>query len=1028
MSTPSGTNAHDELNKSFSGIHEDPETEPGGKQDQSADSESEDDRYLLTQNDAPQAQKISERKRQDVAIFQTFVTERERWRDPGKDTSLSRSGENGLSASAKRSDNRIIDAPREYQLELFERAKKKNIIVVLDTGTGKTLIAVLLLRHMVEEEMERRALVQHTQPQPLPNKTAFFLVENVALCVQQHRVLRSNLPVPIGRVHGDCGQGSRREFWETQLRDNMVVVSTAQVLLDGLNNGFLSMKHISLIIFDEAHHTKKKHPYAEIIKSHYVRADAAHRPKILGMTASPVDAQTKDVRAAAAELEGVMFSEIATVSDDILSQTPKAQETYQSYDQLLPKEQTRTALWDRINHLASDNHFFRAALDFTEEASSTLGPWCADRFWYYLLSDVEVTRLRERTQGDMGNQGLPVETINQAVDAIEAIRGLVQETSCQEKARIPQRLYFSSKFRGLLETLEDQFEKGTSRCIVFVEKRSMALILSKLLQEEHIRIPGVSPAYLVGLHAASSFVAMSFREQVEVLDDFKQGICNCLITTTVAEEGIDIPACDLVIRWDMYKTMIQYIQSRGRARQEGSRFISLIESHNITHLRRFKQATRDSTALRQFCSALPEDRKVQDTYVVDTAAMARMEAGAQRQLEIEATGARISYQNCLEILARFVSSLHGPSDANFCPEFTVMPIGRNFMAHVVLPEVSPISYVAGQPQRAKQLARRSAAYEACVMLHEKKYIDDNLQSTLAKRLPAMRNARLAISSQKKANYEMRIKPQIWSETGHIDTLYATILILDNPSAVSRSAVKTMSILTRKPLPLMMPDVQLYFGTGHTSPVKLVTTQQPISLDSDRLKHLHGFTLKVFDDIFSKQFNAEASDMPYFLAPTLDPAKNTSSEAIELDWEMIKACQVDAFLEWENQPEDFYRDKLVVDHLDGSRKMITCGINPNLKPSSPTPVGAPVPKSRAYRSVEPTIKEYSNSYFLRMRKVCASQWREDQPVVDAEILSLRRNFLDQYWVDEATNNRCSIILQPLKVSPVSAPKSFPVVRR
>lgn len=51
---------------------------------------------------------------------------------------------------------KIISSPREYQLELFERAKQKNIIAVLDTGTGKTLIAVLLLRHILDQELEDR--------------------------------------------------------------------------------------------------------------------------------------------------------------------------------------------------------------------------------------------------------------------------------------------------------------------------------------------------------------------------------------------------------------------------------------------------------------------------------------------------------------------------------------------------------------------------------------------------------------------------------------------------------------------------------------------------------------------------------------------------------------------------------------------------------------------------------------------------------------------------------------------------------
>jgi endoribonuclease Dicer len=67
-------------------------------------------------------------------------------------------------------DNRTaLTDPREYQLELFERAKKENTIAVLDTGSGKTFIAVLLIRHVLDQEIERKSA-------GLVPRTAFFMV------------------------------------------------------------------------------------------------------------------------------------------------------------------------------------------------------------------------------------------------------------------------------------------------------------------------------------------------------------------------------------------------------------------------------------------------------------------------------------------------------------------------------------------------------------------------------------------------------------------------------------------------------------------------------------------------------------------------------------------------------------------------------------------------------------------------------------------------------------------------------------
>jgi len=70
---------------------------------------------------------------------------------------------------AKNESKPIITGPREYQLELFERAKQQNTIAVLDTGTGKTLIAVLLLRYIMDQELEWRRLGETA-------RIAFFLV------------------------------------------------------------------------------------------------------------------------------------------------------------------------------------------------------------------------------------------------------------------------------------------------------------------------------------------------------------------------------------------------------------------------------------------------------------------------------------------------------------------------------------------------------------------------------------------------------------------------------------------------------------------------------------------------------------------------------------------------------------------------------------------------------------------------------------------------------------------------------------
>ena len=52
-----------------------------------------------------------------------------------------------------------------------------------------------------------------------------------------------------------------------------------------------------------------------------------------------------------------------------------------------------------------------------------------------------------------------------------------------------------------------------------------------------------------------------------------------LVATSVAEEGLDIRQCNVVIRFDLAKTVLAYIQSRGRARKPGSDYILMHERY-----------------------------------------------------------------------------------------------------------------------------------------------------------------------------------------------------------------------------------------------------------------------------------------------------------------------------------------------------------------------------------------------------------------------------------------------------------------
>ena len=144
-----------------------------------------------------------------------------------------------LSVVSHVQDGEVKIRSREYQLEMFEASMKKNIIVAMDTGSGKTHIAIL----RIMEEIHRS-----------PGKLVWFLAPQVALCMQQFEVMKKHLPavnVKILTGADNVEHWSNQKVWNAFLDGVQVVVSTHAVLADALTHGFVTMAKLALLVFDE---------------------------------------------------------------------------------------------------------------------------------------------------------------------------------------------------------------------------------------------------------------------------------------------------------------------------------------------------------------------------------------------------------------------------------------------------------------------------------------------------------------------------------------------------------------------------------------------------------------------------------------------------------------------------------------------------------------------------------------------------------------------------------------------------------
>ncbi|KAI0009988.1 hypothetical protein F4779DRAFT_579491 [Xylariaceae sp. FL0662B] len=914
----------------------------------------------------------------------------------------------------KAEEEKIISSPREYQTELFERAKTKNVIAVLDTGTGKTLIAALLLRHTIEKELEDRSAGKSP-------RVSFFLVDKVVLALQQYEVLKANLDHPIERFYGDLAESTLTyDFWQQKTKDNMVIVCTAAILLASLHHSFVRMDQINLLVFDEAHHTKKNHPYARIIKDFYASLEEGgqRRPRILGMTASPVDAKI-DVTDAATKLEGLLHSEIATVADPTVftrSSINRPLEDLIEYS--MAPDPYETPLWQKLHRLVGHNDVLRRLFVYSRECTAELGRWCADRVWQICLTHEEAQKMEAKTERNFISR-----KVQMPIAALDAERLLVREAYhlvADHELSAPDHnlCHLSGKVYSLVGALRTHLDPEKDKCIIFVEQRLTAMLLNDLLKQPSMNMAAVRSGMLLGATGSDSGDAgMTLKEQFVTMHRFRHGDLNCIFATSVAEEGLDIPDCNLVIRFDLCKTMIQYVQSRGRARRKDSKFFHMVEMTNHGQIQSVFDNEDSEARLRQFYGTLSEDRLLtRNDYNID---YFLSQEKSHRTYIVPSTGAKLTYKMSLVILANFVSTLPHPLDTTLTADYVLRHIGREFECEVLLPDTSPIRSAIGRRATSKQVAKCSAAFEMCLQLKRKKYLDDYLQSTFAKKLPTMRNAHLAISSKKRAEYPMRTKPYIWDSRGMPEELFITILKLSCPEALDRPS-RPIALLTRQPLP-QVAEFPLFFGNQRTSDVECVPLSSAIETTPAEIEVLNHFTLKIFKDVFSKEYKPDPEKMPYFLAPVIQAHdfdfENVNSNArLAVDWGCLSRLQNTAeYLELENQSDGLLEEKFVIDPHDGSRKFYTIRRRHDLKPTDPELPGLPKGQQgrKARREAPADIWNFSVSLWSNARAKITV--RDDLPVMEAEYIPIRRNLLDEFDKPKDIARRCYLIFETLKIS-------------
>ncbi|PLB42079.1 putative RNA helicase/RNAse III [Aspergillus candidus] len=902
--------------------------------------------------------------------------------------------------ASKEANNGALD-PREYQIELFEKAKAQNTIAVLDTGSGKTLIAVLLIKHIMHNELIDRA-------DGKPHRISFFLVNSVTLAFQQATVLRNNLDQQVAHLYGAMGTDHWNEqTWREHFKNNMVIVCTAEILNQCLLNAFFKIEQINLLVFDEAHHTKKEHAYARIIRDSYLKTPIANRPRIFGMTASPIDTKG-DIIAEAMRLETLLDSKIATTSKLTLMRQVVSRpiEITWEYDRLgLPFQ---TDLHKLVESRFGDVASLEPILRFSLQASSELGIWCADRVWQHALSDETLPRLEGKikvAQGDAFSEKLERE-----ISRVREAQDLIKKHGSSDLRSVSD---LSPKVQVLQNQLGHHFsQKRETKCIIFTQRRYTARILFELFSV--LDMPHLRPGLLIGIRASDiGGMNITFRQQFLALMKFRDGDINCLFATSVAEEGLDIPDCNLVVRFDLYDTLIQYVQSRGRARRSDSTYVNMVEKNNTDHERRLAEARDSEKAMRRFCETLPEDRILLGN---DDLHSVLQKHEGQRIFTVKTTGAKLTYYSAITVLSRYASSLQYENDLTAQVMYVVLPACNAYTCEVILPEKSPVRGLTGSPALKRCTAKQAAAFDTCLLLRKHQLLDDNFNSIYRKRLPLMRNAKLAITSKRANMYDMLPKSSFWNNKQDVlpDVLFGTVITLNPSKRLSRNH-RSIILLTRERLP-EFPPFPIFLDADVETIVVSFPLGKSLLFSAEDLNHLTEFTFRVFHDVFHKVYDQEPEKLPYWLAPANSQATFQKDEHPRnlVDWEILSFVQSFDKNYVLQSNDSSMLDRFVFDPWDGRYRYFTTAVERGLKPSSAPPPY--IPRRRHMENIMGYCLSLSKNGRARFFSKC--DW--NQPVYQAELVRLRRNLLDKMTDKEKmTETRCAICIEPLKVSAIPA---------
>lgn len=353
------------------------------------------------------------------------------------------------------------------------------------------------------------------------------------------------------------------------------------------------------------------------------------------------------------------------------------------------------------------------------EICEDLGSWAAD--WY-------ISETIGRFMAGVKLQGSSSEVFMDP-ELVYLVRAF-QNVNVKPPPKLDEYSDLSEKVRRLIHVLLEY--KGDARGIIFVKERATTAVLAQILTTH----PKVNKRYRTGTMVGTSFVPGIKQDFLDLadknysisLEQFRAGRLNLLVATSVLEEGIDVPACNLIICMDKPAQLKSFIQRRGRARMRESH-LYLFEEQSDTATRK-EWGDLEADMKRYYENEMRKLEKIQEPE--------DSEYANYPDLRVESTGARLTINDARSHLDHFCATLSSKKYVDFKPDYIIEKLvdkvartdTQNLVkATVLLPVSLPQNVRQATSSRAwlsEKSACKDAAFQAYKALFEEGLVGENL--------------------------------------------------------------------------------------------------------------------------------------------------------------------------------------------------------------------------------------------------------------------------------------------------------------